>query len=156
MGLELDLLSEKSEAGELVSDIFIKHGELKAIEINEEQVPSLIDEIPMLAVIATQAVGKTIIRGARELRVKESDRIESIIFNLKNMGALIEEFEDGFSITGPTKLNGVIIKTFGDHRIAMAFMIASLIASGTTKLDNYECVNISFPEFFDKLKSVTS
>ena len=156
MGLELDLLSEKSEAGELVSDIFIKHGELKAIEINEEQVPSLIDEIPMLAVIATQAVGKTIIRGARELRVKESDRIESIIFNLKNMGALIEEFEDGFSITGPTKLNGVIIKTFGDHRIAMAFMIASLIATGTTKLDNYECVNISFPEFFDKLKSITS
>jgi len=156
MGLELNLLSEKSEAGELVSDIFIKHGELKAIEINEEQVPSLIDEIPMLAVIATQAVGKTIIRGARELRVKESDRIESIIFNLKNMGALIEEFEDGFSITGPTKLNGVIIKTFGDHRIAMAFMIASLIASGTTKLDNYECVNISFPEFFDKLKSITS
>ena len=156
MGLELDLLSEKSEAGELVSDIFIKHRELKAIEINEEQVPSLIDEIPMLAVIATQAVGKTIIRGARELRVKESDRIESIIFNLKNMGALIEEFEDGFSVTGPTKLNGVIIKTFGDHRIAMAFMIASLIATGTTKLDNYECVNISFPEFFDKLKSITS
>ena len=156
MGLELNLLSEKSEAGELVSDIFIKHGELKAIEINEEQVPSLIDEIPMLAVIATQAVGKTIIRGARELRVKESDRIESIIFNLKNMGALIEEFEDGFSITGPTKLNGVIIKTFGDHRIAMAFMIASLIATGTTKLDNYDCVNISFPEFFDKLKSITS
>ena len=156
MGLELNFLSEKSEAGELVSDIFIKHGELKAIEINEDQVPSLIDEIPMLAVIATQAVGKTIIRGARELRVKESDRIESIIFNLKNMGALIEEFEDGFSITGPTKLNGVIIKTFGDHRIAMAFMIASLIATGTTKLDNYECVNISFPEFFNKLKSITS
>ena len=156
MGLELDLLSEKSEAGELVSDIFIKHGELKAIEINEEQVPNLIDEIPMLAVIATQAVGKTIIRGARELRVKESDRIESILFNLRNMGALIEEFEDGFTITGPTKLNGAIIKTFGDHRIAMAFMIASLIATGTTKLDNYECVNISFPEFFDKLKSITS
>jgi len=156
MGLELDFLSEKSEAGELVSDIFIKHRELKAIEINEEQVPSLIDEIPMLAVIATQAVGKTIISGARELRVKESDRIESIIFNLKNMGALIEELEDGFTITGPTKLNGTIIKTFGDHRIAMAFMIASLIATGTTKLDNYECVNISFPEFFDMLKSITS
>ena len=156
MGLELDLLSEKSEAGELVSDIFIKHGELKAIEINEKQVPSLIDEIPMLAVIATQAVGKTIIRGARELRVKESDRIQSILFNLKNMGAVIEEFEDGFTITGPTKLNGTIIRTFGDHRIAMAFMIASLIATGTTKLDNYECVNISFPEFFDKLKSIIS
>ena len=72
------------------------------------------------------------------------------------MGAVIEEFEDGFTITGPTKLNGTIIRTFGDHRIAMAFMIASLISTGTTKLDNYECVNISFPEFFDMLKSITS
>ena len=156
MGLELEVLSEKSEAGELVSDIVIKHGELKAIEINKEQVPSLIDEIPMLAVIATQAIGKTKIRGARELRVKESDRIESILFNLRNMGAVIEEFEDGFTITGPTKLNGTMIRTFGDHRIAMAFMIASLIATGKTKLDNYECINISFPEFFDMLKSISS
>ena len=156
MGISIELLSKHFEAGELVSDISIKSGKLKSINIQKKQVPSLIDEIPILAVIATQANGKTTIRGAKELRVKESDRIESILYNLRNMGAIVEEFDDGFSVTGPTKLKGTIIRTFGDHRIAMAFTIAGLIASGDTKLDNYECIDISFPGFFDTLKSIIS
>ena len=114
----------------------------------------MIDEIPILAVIATQAEGKTIIRGAEELRVKESDRIESILFNLRNMGAIVEEFNDGFSVEGPSKLKGTNIRTFGDHRIAMAFTIAGLIANGETKLDDQKCIDISFPEFFNTLKDI--
>ena len=153
MGVEVDILSENFEGGETVSDIFIKNKRLRSISIEKSKVPSLIDEIPILAVIATQAEGKTIIRGAEELRVKESDRIESILFNLRNMGAIVEEFNDGFSIEGPSKLNGTTIRTFGDHRIAMAFTIAGLVANGETTLDNYECIDISFPEFFNTLKN---
>ena len=154
MGAEVDILSENFEGGETVSDIFIKNKRLRSISIEKSKVPSLIDEIPILAVIATQAEGKTIIRGAEELRVKESDRIESILFNLRNMGAIVEEFNDGFSIEGPSKLNGTTIRTFGDHRIAMAFTIAGLVANGETTLDNYECIDISFPEFFNTLKNI--
>ena len=154
MGVDVDVLSKNFEGGESVSDISIKNKRLKSISIEKSKIPSLIDEIPILAIIATQAEGKTIIRGAEELRVKESDRIESIIFNLRNMGAIVEEFNDGFSIEGPTKLNGTGIRTFGDHRIAMAFTIAGLVADGETKLDNYKCIDISFPEFFDTLKDI--
>ena len=154
MGVDVDVLSKNFEGGESVSDISIKNKRLKSISIEKSKIPSLIDEIPILAIIATQAEGKTIIRGAEELRVKESDRIESIIFNLRNMGAIVEEFNDGFSIEGPTKLNGTVIRTFGDHRIAMAFTIAGLVADGETKLDNYKCIDISFPEFFDTLKDI--
>ena len=154
MGVDVDVLSKNFECGESVSDISIKNKRLKSISIEKSKIPSLIDEIPILAIIATQAEGKTIIRGAEELRVKESDRIESIIFNLRNMGAIVEEFNDGFSIEGPTKLNGTGIRTFGDHRIAMAFTIAGLVADGETKLDNYKCIDISFPEFFDTLKDI--
>ena len=154
MGVDVDVLSKNFEGGESVSDISIKNKRLKSISIEKSKIPSLIDEIPILAIIATQAEGKTIIRGAEELRVKESDRIESIIFNLRNMGAIVEEFNDGFSIEGPTKLNGTLIRTFGDHRIAMAFTIAGLVADGETKLDNYKCIDISFPEFFATLKDI--
>ncbi|MBT4249800.1 3-phosphoshikimate 1-carboxyvinyltransferase, partial [bacterium] len=89
---------------------------------------------------------------AGELRVKESDRIKAIVINLRKMGASVEEFEDGLTITGPTKLKGANINTFKDHRIAMAFTIAGLVAEGNTILDNYDCVNISFPDFFKKIK----
>ena len=154
MGVDVDVLSKNFEGGESVSDISIKNKRLKSISIEKSKIPSLIDEIPILAIIATQAEGKTIIRGAEELRVKESDRIESIIFNLRNMGAIVEEFNDGFSIEGPSKLNGTKIRTFGDHRIAMAFTIAGLVADGETKLDNYKCIDISFPEFFATLKDI--
>jgi 3-phosphoshikimate 1-carboxyvinyltransferase len=117
-----------------------------------DKIPSIIDEIPMLAVIATQAIGKTVIRGAEELRVKESDRINAIVINLRKMGASVEEYDDGFAITGPTKLKGANIETFNDHRIAMAFVVAGLVAKGNTKLDNYDCVDISFPGFFKMMR----
>ena len=154
MGAELEFISSWKETGEKVKNIRIKNRKLKAIKINKNQIPGLIDEIPVLSIIATQAEGKTEIRGAKELRVKESDRIKSIIFNLKNMGACIEEYDDGFSIIGPTKLNGTTIKTYNDHRIAMSFMVAGLIADGKTTLDNEKCVDISFPGFYKLLNSI--
>ena len=97
--------------------------------------------------VCTQAEGQTIIRGAEELRVKECDRIHAIVHNLRRMGVLVEEYDDGFSFRGPIKLRGAKIKTFNDHRIAMAFTIAGLIANGPTKLDNEGCVAISYPDF---------
>ena len=112
-----------------------------------------LDEIPILSIVASQANGKTEIRGAKELRVKESDRIQAIVYNLRNMGVSIEEHNDGFSIFGPVKLKGSKIKTFNDHRIAMAFSIAGLIADGETVLDNKKCVDVSFPNFFNILQS---
>ena len=127
---------------------------MQAIKIDKDQIPGLIDEIPILSIIATQAVGKTEIRDAKELRVKESDRIRSIMINLKNMGASVEEYDDGFSINGPTRLKGARIRTYNDHRIAMAFTIAGLIADGKTELDNAKCVDISFPGFFKLLESI--
>ena len=135
MGVEVDILSENFEGGETVSDIFIKNKRLRSISIEKSKVPSLIDEIPILAVIATQAEGKTIIRGAEELRVKESDRIESILLICAIWEQLLKNLMMVFH-RGPSKLNGTTIRTFGDHRIAMAFTIAGLVANGETKLDN--------------------
>ena len=154
MGVKIDVVSSWNETGESVKNIKVKSSTLEAIKIGKEKISGLIDEIPILSIIATQAMGTTEIRDAKELRVKESDRIKSIIFNLKNMGASVEEYDDGFSIHGPTPLKGAKIKTYNDHRIAMAFTVAGLIAKGTTTLDNPKCVEISFPDFFKLLESV--
>ena len=154
MGVKIDVASSWNETGESVKNIKVKSSTLEAIKIGKDKIPGLIDEIPILSIIATQAMGTTEIRDAKELRVKESDRIKSIIFNLKNMGASVEEYDDGFSIHGPTPLKGAKIKTYNDHRIAMAFTVAGLIAKGTTTLDNTKCVDISFPDFFKLLESV--
>ena len=154
MGVKIDVVSSWNETGESVKNIKVKSSTLEAIKIGKEKISGLIDEIPILSIIATQAMGTTEIRDAKELRVKESDRIKSIIFNLKNMGASVEEYDDGFSIHGPTPLKGAKIKTYNDHRIAMAFTVAGLIAKGTTTLDNTKCVDISFPDFFKLLESV--
>ena len=154
MGVKIDVVSSWNETGESVKNIKVKSSTLEAIKIGKDKIPGLIDEIPILSIIATQAMGTTEIRDAKELRVKESDRIKSIIFNLKNMGASVEEYDDGFSIHGPTPLKGAKIKTYNDHRIAMAFTVAGLIAKGTTTLDNPKCVEISFPDFFKLLESV--
>ena len=153
MDANIEYLSSWMESGEKVKNIKIKNGPLKAIKIDYEHIPGIIDEIPILSIVASQADGKTEIRGAKELRVKESDRIRAIVFNLRNMGVPIEEYNDGFSIFGPVKLKGSKIKTFDDHRIAMAFSIAGLIADGITVLDNKKCVDISFPNFFKILQS---
>jgi len=130
------------------------HQPLRGIHIDENDVPELIDEFPIIAILATQAQGKTEVSGAKELRVKECDRIHAICKNLKSMGAKIEELDDGFIINGPTNLKGATIETFHDHRIAMAFTIAGLIAEGDVVLDHPECASISYPEFYDVLESL--
>ena len=117
-------------------------------------IPQLIDELPLLAVVGSQLEGGIEIRDAAELRAKESDRIDAIVQNLGAMGAAVEEFDDGLRVSGPTKLRGAEIDPRGDHRIAMAFTVAALIAEGETKIKDAECVAVSFPEFFELLESV--
>jgi 3-phosphoshikimate 1-carboxyvinyltransferase len=119
-------------------------------------VPQLIDELPVLAVVGTGVRGGLEIRDARELRVKESDRIAATVSNLRAMGAVVEEFEDGLRVAGPARLRGARLRSYGDHRIAMAFAVAALAADGETEIEGArECVAVSFPEFFELLESVT-
>jgi 3-phosphoshikimate 1-carboxyvinyltransferase len=156
MGAGFEIFNIRNVSGEPIADIHCKgDAELKAIHITKENIPGLIDEFPILCVAATQASGTTIIRGAEELRVKESDRIKSMATELKKMGAEIEEFEDGLSITGKKGLKGAIIESYRDHRIAMALSIAALIADGITTINGVSSVNISFPGFFEILRRLT-
>jgi 3-phosphoshikimate 1-carboxyvinyltransferase len=154
MGATMERLNQWDEAGELIGNLKICHQSLKGIIIDENDVPGLIDELPIIAILATQANGRTEVCGAEELRVKECDRIHALCKNLKKMGADIEELQDGFIIHGPTPLKGADIETFHDHRIAMAFTIAGLVTNGDVVLDHPECVSISFPEFYDVLENL--
>jgi 3-phosphoshikimate 1-carboxyvinyltransferase len=122
--------------------------------VEKSKIPSLIDELPLLAVIGTQMDGGIEIRDAGELRHKETDRLKATAHNLRMMGAEVVEHSDGLSISGPKQLHGAVIESFGDHRIAMAFSVAALIADGPTEIVGADCVNISFPEFFDLLRSI--
>lgn len=122
--------------------------------LTRSMIPSLIDELPLLAVVGSQIEGGIRIRDAAELRLKESDRLAATALNLRAMGADVEEFEDGLAVSGPTRLRGAAIESFGDHRIAMAFSIAALIADGETEIKGAECVGVSFPEFYGLLESV--
>ncbi len=141
---------------EPAGNLHIQHAKLSATEIIADEIPNVIDEIPILAIAMSQAIGESRVSGAEELRVKESDRLEAIAQNLRAMGAEIDLTPDGFSITGPTSLQGANIKTHDDHRIAMAFAIAGLVASGQTNIDNPSCVQISYPEFFKTLERLQS
>ena len=154
MGAGMECLDQWDEAGERIGNLKIFHQPMIGISITKTGVPGLIDELPIIAILATQAKGETKVRGAEELRVKECDRIHAVCKNLKNMGADIEELDDGFIINGPTPLNGTTIETFHDHRITMAFTIAGLIAEGDTVLNHPKCVSISYPEFFDVLEQL--
>lgn len=154
MGAKIEWLEKWQAGAEWTGNLKITAGALKAVPIDKNQIPGLIDELPILAVLATQAQGTTIIEGAAELRLKESDRLRGICSNLARLGAEIEEHENGFIIRGPTSLKGAAVETFGDHRLAMAFTIAGLICSEPVKLDNSSCVDISYPEFFSALKGV--
>jgi len=124
--------------------------------LNRAMIPSLIDELPLLAVVGSQISGGIRIQDAGELRHKESDRLAATALNLRAMGAEVEEFEDGLQVLGPAKLRGARIDSHGDHRIAMAFSVAALIADGETEIHGSECVAISFPEFFELLHSVAA
>ena len=127
---------------------------LHSTQLGGSMIPRIIDEVPIIAIAATQAHGITVIRDAEELRFKESDRIESITTNLKKMGAKIRDTKDGLVIEGPVKLKGAEIESNGDHRIAMAFSIAGLIAEGETVINDIDCVNTSFPSFFQTLENL--
>jgi 3-phosphoshikimate 1-carboxyvinyltransferase len=156
MGVDVDISSMRDVSGEPVADIYIKGGgEIKPVHITGESIPGMIDEFPVLCVAATQADGITTFRGAEELRVKESDRIRAMATELRKMGAEIEEFRDGLDIRGRTNLKGAVVESYGDHRIAMALSIAALVADGNTTINGVSSVNISFPGFFDILKSLT-
>lgn len=133
-------------------NLYIRATELKGTTIAREMIPRVIDEIPILAVAATQAEGETVIRDAKELRVKETDRIHAVVENLRRMGAEVDELPDGMIIPGKQNLHGAEIDSFGDHRIAMAFSILGLLAHGETVIHNADCVDISFPGFFLQLE----
>jgi len=140
---------------EPVGELEAQNAALMAVTVEGEQVPYLIDELPMLAVLATQARGSTLVRGAAELRLKESDRIDAVAENLRRMGARIETFPDGFRVDGPQQLKGARLDSFHDHRVAMAFAIAALCAEGETCICNAESVAISHPGFFETLAELT-
>lgn len=156
MNGNIEIINERLVGGELVGDLLVRYTkDLCATTIDKDIIPRLIDEIPVIAVLATQAEGITIIKDAQELKVKESNRIKSMVENLKILGADIEELEDGMIIKGKSKLNGGKIKTFKDHRIAMAFSTLNLISDEKIKLDDEDCINVSFPGYFDLIKSLT-
>ena len=155
MNGNIEIINERLVGGELVGDLLVRYTkDLCATTIDKDIIPRLIDEIPVIAVLATQAEGITIIKDAQELKVKESNRIKSMVENLMILGADIEELEDGMIIKGKSKLNGGKIKTFKDHRIAMAFSTLNLIYDEKIKLDDEDCINVSFPGYFDLIKSL--
>lgn len=140
---------------EPVGRLRITSAPLQGITLESHEIPLLIDELPLIAVLATFAEGTTIVNGAEELRFKETDRIEAIAVNLRTMGVNIETTPDGFIISGPQRLRGAKIRTFDDHRIAMAFSIAALRAEGITEILESECVGVSYPNFYDTLHQLT-
>ena len=140
--------------GEKVGDVQVYYRPLHGISIDEEIIPSLIDELPALAVLASTAEGVTTVMGAQELRVKETDRISAICKNLNSMGANIIEKRDGFIISSPNILYSTNIKSYGDHRIAMAFIIAGICAGNYNKIDDIKCIDNSFPEFIKVLNTI--
>ena len=155
MGADITLLNESTE-GEPTADLLIRTSSLKGTTIEGSIIPTLIDEIPMIAVMAAFAEGTTIIRDAQELKVKESDRIAVMVDNLRRMGADIEGTDDGMIIHGGRPLHGAVIDSHLDHRIAMSFAVAGTICDGTVEILNGECVNISYPEFYYDLYSLDS
>lgn len=149
MGGDITLLNERTEGGEKIADILVRTSKLHGITIEGDIIPTLIDEIPMIAVMAAMAEGTTIIRDAAELKVKETDRIETVTDNLSSMGCHVTPTFDGMIIEGGRPLHGATIHTLLDHRIAMAFSIAALVADGNTNILDSHCVDVSYPTFYD-------
>ncbi len=154
MGAEVTVAGEREVAGEPRADVTVKAGRLEATEIRGEIIPRLIDELPVLMVLATQARGRTVIRDARELRVKESDRLAAMGETLAAAGAKLELFDDGCAIEGPVRLHEVSVKTRLDHRIAMSMAVAQLFAGEPVHLDDVSCIATSFPSFFERLDAL--
>lgn len=153
MGAQIELSNERTEGGEKIADITVKTSRLHGTVIEGDIIPTLIDEIPIIAVMAAVAEGTTIIRDAAELKVKETDRIETVTDNLKAMGCDITPAPDGMIINGG-RLKGAPIHTLLDHRIAMAFSIAALAAEGRTHILDSKCVDVSYPTFYDTFEEL--
>jgi len=156
MGADIEILNLKKICEEEVGDIEVRGGNLRAAVVQGDAIPRLIDEIPVLAVVACFAKGETVIKGARELRVKETDRIRAIKIELTKMGAQIEEKEDGMVIKGVGKLEGAQCQSYGDHRIAMALAVAGLCAQGNTEILDSGCIATSFPGFEEVLEQIAT
>lgn len=157
-GADIDRRNVRLQRGEPVGDLVVTNRRLvspRGMILSGRIIPNLIDEIPILAIVGTQVEGRIEVRDAKELRIKESDRIRTVADGIRAMGGKIEEFEDGFAVEGPLRLSGSRIETEGDHRIAMAFAIAGLIATGSTEIVDADCADVSFPGFYESLASVT-
>jgi 3-phosphoshikimate 1-carboxyvinyltransferase len=149
--IEYKMIREKPEP---LGEMYIRYSDLDNVTVPETVIPNIIDEIPILAIVASQSKGRCVVKNARELRFKESDRITTIVSNLRALGLKLDEFDDGFAIEGPQSIKGGDVITHGDHRIAMAFTIAGLLAKGKVHIDDPACASVSFPEFYDILRSV--
>ena len=154
MGGSIETTALSSGAGEPAADLLVKASRLHGVEIGGEGIPSLIDEIPVIAAAACFAVGVTVVRDAAELKVKESNRIAAMTENLRAMGADVTETEDGMIIRGGRPLHGAVIDSRNDHRIAMTFAVAALAAEGETSIPQWDCVNISYPGFLEDLRKL--
>lgn len=154
MGGDITFLNEKTAGGEPTADLLVRTSRLHGTTIEGNIIPTLIDEIPMIAVLAAFAEGTTVIRDAAELKVKETDRIHTVDVNLKAMGGDITPTEDGMIIRGTGTLRGAEIQSFWDHRIAMAFSIAGLAAAGETRILDSHCVDVSYPAFYETLQKL--
>jgi len=154
MGASITVMPNEDSQSEPTATITIETSALTGTTIEGDIIPRLIDEIPILALLATQANGKTIIKDAEELKVKETDRITAVVDELKKLGASIEATEDGMIIEGPTPLRGARLKTYGDHRIGMMGAVAALITDGSVTLDDAECIAVSYPSFFEHIEEV--
>lgn len=152
MGADIKLENQQTIGGELVADITIRSSTLKGTVIEGEIIPTLIDEIPIIAILAAYADGTTIIKDAQELKVKESNRLDIMVEQLSAMGADIQATDDGMIIHGGKPLHGAVIDSYLDHRIAMAFAVAALIADGETQIQRADCVDISYPDFYENLE----
>jgi len=156
MGAQLSVENERMVSGEPVADLRVQSSQLSGLEITGELIPRVIDEIPLIALAASVARGKTVIRDAKELRVKETDRISATAKELLKMGADVEELPDGMVINGKERLRGAACESHGDHRLAMMLGVAALVAEGETEIDNSEAVNISYPRFWQDLKRLSA
>jgi 3-phosphoshikimate 1-carboxyvinyltransferase len=154
MGADISIQDRRTENGEEIGTIVVKRSNLKSATVEKDVVVRMIDEFPVFAVAATQASGTTIVRDARDLRVKETDRIAVMVEELKKMGAQIDETDDGFVIEGPTPLSGGLVSSHGDHRVAMALTVAGLISSKDTIIQDGNCVGDSFPGFYELMETL--
>jgi 3-phosphoshikimate 1-carboxyvinyltransferase len=154
MGAEISIDNQHTECGESIGDLTARAADLRGVTIEGDTVVRMIDEFPVLAVAATQARGTTVVRDAKELRVKETDRIAAVVQELSRLGAQIEAREDGFVVEGPTFLHGGAVDSHGDHRLAMALTVAGLVSSDEVVIQDVDCIEDSFPGFVERMRTI--